>query len=525
MKISGTSFHRRSIAAANAEADRLREQVNRYEAAQFTPKRAYIPAAAQDARFDADAVSRYELTRKIRYFERNTWLVQRIREEFVKWTVGPNGLTVLPATSSDDYNKYALEAYQEWCESPCLDATLTMSQVHRLIASEFNLDNEVFIHETRLKERGRPSIPAIQLIESHRVCSPTLADAGAKIRDGVQMGLDDLSRATKPVGYWVREDIEPGAFNSSFIFRSVANMHHVFDIERVGMPRAITRYHGVLDTIQDIWELEDFEMQRAKSNAEDAKFITNATGEAPRTQLHQRAFSGTLNDTTIPPDEQEKRLAMYRRILGPRTVYLADGEGVETPQNPSPSASTQWHWKYKIGQVCAAAQVPLILVFPELVEKANGTIVRGIYDNAHESFRSSFYIFAHAARKMYRFWANWARYNVPKLYDAPADWAKCHVIPPRAVNVDIGYTSAATLSELEAGITNWDDIAGRLNTTAEVLIRKKAKNIAMIHKIAAEEKIEPSEISAPIADVLEKLANAEASKAKAEDQEPEEVES
>jgi hypothetical protein len=521
MIIRGTNFHRRSIAAANAESERLREQLNRYEAAQYTTKRAFIPAFQQDARFDADSASRSELSRKTRYFERNLWLFQRLREEFIKWTVGPNGLTVLPDSIDTDWNKYALDSYLEWCEEPCLDSTITMPQIHRQLAGEFNLDGEIFIHQTRLKETGKQAVPAVQLIESHRIGSPSFGTDNT-IVDGVQLGVDSAGRKVRPTGYWVNEDQNP--FGGEFIFRGRNIMHHVFDPERVGMPRAITPYHAVLDIAQDLLELEDFEMQRAKANAEDAKIIKTKNGELPRSMMHRQALSGTANDSTIPPDEQEKRLAMYRRILGARLVSLGENEEMETPDNPSPSASTQWHWRYKIGEVCAAANIPLILVFPELVERIQGTLVRGVYDNAHEFFRSRFYIFAHAARKMYRFWVAWARYNVPKLADAPADWVKCHVIPPRAVNVDIGYTSQATLAELEAGITNWDDIAGRMNTTAETLIRKKARNIALIHRIAEEEGIEAAEISAPIAATLEKMARAEEAKAKAEETEPEEVE-
>ncbi len=38
--------------------------------------------------------------------------------------------------------------------------------------------------------------------------------------------------------------------------------------------------------------------------------------------------------------------------------------------------------------------VPLLLVFPEMIESFNGTVVRGIYDNAHEFFRGKTFLFA-----------------------------------------------------------------------------------------------------------------------------------
>ena len=212
---------------------------------------------------------------------------------------------------------------------------------------------------------------------------------------------------------------------------------------------------------------------------------------------------------------------MYRKIIGSRTLALKTGEKLEQFDSKSPSAATQWYWRYKIGQICSAARIPLILIFPELVETMQGTVVRGIYDDAHQTFRGNFFLFAHAARDMCRYYANWARYNDKRVQDAPADWAKCHVIPPRAVNVDIGRNSAAMLAELAAGTTNFDDVYGANGGTAEVGLRKKGLNVLMIKRIAKEltaratkeglgVTVEPAEISAPMADVLSKLAQAQA---------------
>src|SRR6185312_4379734 len=97
--------------------------------------------------------------------------------------------------------------------------------------------------------------------------------------------------------------------------------------------------------------------------------------------------------------------------IGSRTIALKTGEKLEQIGAETPSAATQWYWRYKIGQVCSVAGVPIILIFPELTEGIQGTVVRGIYDNAHETFRSHFYGYAKAAVKMYQYFVNWARYN------------------------------------------------------------------------------------------------------------------
>jgi hypothetical protein len=489
--------------------DAIGELFNRYEAAQpSTPKRSYIPAFNRDARYDANSWSRWEMTRKIRYFERNVWLVQAIRDEHVKWTVGPNGLTVLPASSDEEWNKGMEESYQEWCENPCFDSTIPMPQVHKQIAGTANLENDLFVLKTFIKNSGKPSRPAIQLIESHRCSAPgtvySLQESSDTV-DGVQLGKGQDGKVTGPIGYWMIDDL----LSTQWAFRSVAECIHIFSPERIGMYRGITPYHSVMNTLHDLDDLESMEMERAKNNSEISNIITSPSGELNRDALRARRF-GAVGTSTAQPDSKDedidRRIQMYRKILGARTIALKTGEKLEQQGNENPSAATQWYWKYKLGQVSKTAGVPLILIFPELIEGMQGTVVRGIYDNAHETFRGHFFTYARTAINLYRYYANWARYNDPRCFDAPADWNKCHVIPPRAVNVDIGYTSAATLAELASGVTNYDDIAGRQGTTAEVLIRKKAKNVKMINDVAAEFGIEPADIAAPMADVLQKLA-------------------
>lgn len=517
----------RLIAASLALTERTRVGnalqalfINRYEAAQpSNPKRRYLPAFVRDARFDANSFSRWEMSRKIRYFERNTWLVQRLRDEFVKWTVGPNGLPVIPTSSDPEWNKYMLEDYLRWCESPCLDSTISMPQVHRQIAGEHHIEGGVFVHYTRRKWQGKPSEPVIQLIRGHRVSSPgTEYSASVKeaddLVDGVQLGKDDFGKTITPIGYWVREDFA----GESWTFRTTADLQHVYSPEIVGMFREITPYHAVINTLNDVELLEDLEMDRAKANSEDAKIIKTLSGEAPTAEVLSRRRFGNAPSAGAAPDqnaENDARLDMYRRVLGGRTVFLRTNEEIQTPSNSSPSAATQWLWRYKLGQVCAASGVPLILVFPELIESAQGTVVRGIYDNAHEFFRSKTGLFAQSAIRMYRFYANWARYNRPQLADAPADWDSCHIIPPRAVNVDIGYTTESKLAELEAGITDYDTVAGAHGTTADVIFKRKARQIASIKRIAKEisletgEEVKPEEIAGGLADIIEKLANAQ----------------
>lgn len=491
--------------------------VNRYEAAQPSgPGRSFIPAFVRDARYDANAYSRWEMLRKVRYFERNNWIIPKMREVYIKYTVGASGIPVIPASSDEEWNKHMLESYSEWCERPARDNLLPMGENHKIMSGERHVEGEIFILKTRIKEAGKQARPAIQLVESHRISNPGLqfslndnifssADGNIGPIDGVEVDSNGT-----PAGYWSRDSIA----GDSWTFRSAKDMLHIYRPTRVGMYRNVTPYHAVLNTLHDLDDLQMFEMQRAKINASIAYFLKNAAGEFNQDIVRLGRY---MTDDSIPTPNQmpsedlEKRIEQMKTILGSSPIALKLNEELGQLKNENPSAATQWYWKYLISQICSALGVPMILIWPESIQ---GTVARGIYDDANTFFRGEFYMFAHAAINIYRFYADWARYNDKRLVDPPADWWKCHVVPPRAVNVDVGRNSAAILAEYAAGLISLEDICGAYGTTPEVLITKKARNVGRIKQIAKQVAtemgvdIDPAEVSAPLADILAKLAAA-----------------
>src|SRR5438105_11819549 len=106
----------------------------RYEAATFTfGERSWLPAAVQDARFDADASTRLELVRRSRYWARNNAIVQKLKHVFAEFTVGTTGLQAVPSVPDEqDYNQAASEWWTEWCRIPAGDGTDFLGDSERL---------------------------------------------------------------------------------------------------------------------------------------------------------------------------------------------------------------------------------------------------------------------------------------------------------------------------------------------------------------------------------------------------------
>lgn len=255
--------------------------LNRYEAAiPSTPDRPYLPAYVRDARFDATSFTRWELSRKARYFRRNSWLVKRLQDVEVKYTVGPNGLSVVPESSDHEWNKRISEAFHEWCGAPFVNSLASFGQGQRLMRCEAHIDGEVFVNCTRIKKKGTQSIPAIELIESHRCSSPGTEydwpQEGQSNVDGVELGRDESGELTgRPIGYHLRSGVDGEKWNlfPAFSYDNpyAGGIIHLFDPDRIEMFRGISPYAPILNETADLELLAALEMDRAKQNSEDAK--------------------------------------------------------------------------------------------------------------------------------------------------------------------------------------------------------------------------------------------------------------
>lgn len=499
---------------------------NRYEAAiPGSPDRPYLPAFVRDARYDANSFTRWELCRKARYERRNNWLMKRLQSVDARYTVGPHGHVIIPESSDPEWNKNMEEAYLEWCESPFRDSLLPMFQGHQLARKEMHIDGEVFENLTYIKMPGQASIPAVELVESHRVSSPgqdyEFTQDGADIVDGVQLQRDAGGKLFgRPTGYYVRVGMDGESWTSVRAFDPhqpiAGGMIHTCDPDRIGMARVVSEYAPVLNEIQDLFTLSDLEMDRAKANSEVAALYETWNGELPnnfsggsRPGVPPSGFSSLPVPGAVSDADMKKRVDLFRKIISSRWIGLKPGEKVTFPENPSPSAATQWLWQFYIERVAITRNIPMFLVLPESVQ---GTVFRGIQDDAQIGFIEQFSINARAARAKYRFFAAWARYNNPKLKDPPADWMKCRVVPPPAINVDFGRNMNALLAGIDAGVFDYDDVIGKDGSTAELRFVKKARNVAKAKLIAEQVsrefgvEVKPEEIIGNLAEIAAKLS-------------------
>jgi hypothetical protein len=381
------------------------------------------------------------------------------------------------------------------------------------------------------------SVPRYQMVEGHRIETPPSKwdREGQDIIDGVQFkavtqkNADGSDRTVMVrTGYWVKDSSSQftnGTFSrdDAYVFIPVENCLLIFTPHRVNQIRGLSRYYAGEITLAHLEDLLKLELTAQEVQSNLTIFITNGAG-----QVVNEKMQGTINGLglklskdadgkpIVTSKDIEEAKKVYQQINGGQQFVGRTGDTLGFLAPNRPSEATQNLWEYLINVWCVAAKVPRILVFPK-ASKGQGTEVRAELDKAAMAFNADFNTnwkpLIHAA---WKFKIGWAIQNDDRLKNAPADWERIEVSPPRSVMVDMGYESASMLAELAAGVTNLHFIAQKLGTTGKRLIKMAVNDIYQLKKecliisgaYTAGTKIEvkPEEVRQSLADVIKNLA-------------------
>jgi len=448
-------------------------------------RRSIIDAYLRDARFDADRSTREEIARKARYFEANNALVNRLADLFEQYTVGANGLTVIPSSSDERFNQAAAAEFRAWSARCDFNGQLSFQAMQSLMARAWFIDGEAFALKT--SDMGAPARPRLQLVEAHRVSSPH-DPKNVRVHDGVQ--LDPLGR---PVGFYVDTALQ-GA-TSSFQLKPIADVIHIWEPSRIGQLRGLSFLYPVLNYIHDLDDLCIYEMQAAKDAAEKTTIIKTESGELSPEQFAQLTRSKFSEQGVNSQGEttSEERQQFYSKAIPGRTVVTFHGDTVEQFVSQRPSVAVQSFWEDLRANICVGVGMSKLLVFPHSMQ---GTVVRADLDVCDAWFRSRSAVMQEKVVEVYQWWLRWAVANVITLENPPNDFLRCTIRAPRSVKVDVGYDSAAVIAELKAGIRtmesicapmgeDWRNVARQSTTEAKFFQDLSKESGVPVHEIAS----------------------------------------
>lgn len=442
----------------------------RYEGASRTPNRSVIPGSVQSARMDVNAIERAELVRRARYFEKNNAFVNRLADLFEQYTVG-QGLAFFPASQNDAWNAAALTYWRDWQRFADLSSRLSFGTLQGIIARALFVDGEIFV----LLTSGDTGNARIQLVESHRVRTPSKLRTNAKVIDGIE--VDERGR---PVAYHIAVDSDTR--EERFARVDAQFVVHIFEPGRAGQLRGLPALYPVMNDLHDLDDLQVFEMQAAKDAAQVTNIIKTATGEIDDSDIIRGTATGS--DGTDRED-------YYRDVFGGRAKVLKHGDEFSQFQITRPAAATSGYWDYLTAKICAGVGIPKEIVLPSSMQ---GTSMRSVLDVANAFFRSRSSVISDHLRRIYEYVIEVGIQTDATLQPSPPDWFRSTYRSPRAINVDVGRNSAAAVAEFKTGMRTLQSIYAETGEDWREQLRQKAAEIAFAQQLATEFGIERAEI-------------------------------
>lgn len=450
---------------------------NRYDAATFSTSRSYRSTPLQDSRLDLSKASRELLQARSRDFERNSPLYTKLADTWEQYTVG-TGIQFASASSDKVWNIAADEVMSRWNEIADLQSRFGFDNLQGIISRCVFVDGECFVLLTR-----EGAYPRIQLIEAHRCKTPPSLEKeeGKTVIDGIK--IDSNGR---PVGYYFLN-------GDTFSLIDAANVVHVFEPGRPGQYRGIPYCTAALNVLHDLEDLRLLEMKASKDAAEISTVVKTANGEMPSGLVSMaQKFSSASTAAQTSGSVTDARRDYYQNATGGRTVVAYTGDEINQHVPERPGANTREYWRLLAADVCAAAGIPLALVFPDSMQ---GTVYRGALDAAAAHFRGKTQVLATYFKRIRNYVIQVESGYNREIAKLPSDWRKVSNGTVRAPNVDIGRNSTAMLQELAAGTRTFTSVASELGLDGKELLTQKADEAQFIRQLAQDRGIDPSEIS------------------------------
>lgn len=451
---------------------------NRYDAASFSTSRSYRPYQLADSRIDLTVGTREVLQGRSRDFERNSPLYTKLADVWEQYTVG-TGIQIHAASSDKVWNIAADRVWSQWKPVADIQSRFGFDNLQGVISRSLFVDGEIFVVLTRDGQH-----PRIQLIEAHRCKTPQQLSAveGQKVIDGVEIDGNG-----KPVAYWFLS-----SNNEKFQRVSADNVVHIFEPSRPCQYRGIPYITAALNVLHDREDLRALEMKASKDAADLSTIVYSQNGEPPPGMgLMSQKFSGVSVQTQSGSYTENKR-EYYQSAVGGRIVVAQSSDKIEQHVPARPGPDTREYWRLLDADVCAAAGIPISLVYPDSMQ---GTVYRGALDSAAAHFRCKTAVLASYFQRIRNYVIESYSRLDRAIANLPEDWTKVSSGTVRSPNVDIGRNSAAIINELAAGMRTWTGVAAELGLDGKHLLAEKADEIVLINQLAQERGISPEAIA------------------------------
>ena len=405
--------------------------------------------APQDAKRDLSPAVRTELVRRSRYLHKNSGFVRELVGSMAIYSTG-DGIKPQAQTSDAEWNRQAEEYFALWTARCEVTGRFSFEECQSIICRAVDVDGEYFVHKTR----GRDGLPALQLIESHRV-----GDGGGSNATVDGIGLDAYGA---PLFYRLIED---AGMVRDLPAESVL---HVFEPESVTSVRQAPTLQHSINHILDEMELLALEKHAVKDNADIARILKTERGE-----LDENGDFKLPAD--VPPGEPSD-IGALQKIVGGKLIALKPNESIDSfeSRRPSPTFTGFLEHLHR-----SAAMGVLPFEFASDTSKINGAGVRLVVAKADRRF--SYRQLTLIQRLIKPVWAYVigdaiARGELPNM----ANWQRIICTNPRRITVDAGRESQQNRRDVEAGLKTLSEHFAELGSDFTDEIERRGRDARLI---------------------------------------------
>lgn len=396
-------------------------------------------------------------------FRRNNPIVASL-SRLRKADVVGRGLIPQPATGNEELDLRIEESWSEFSESPEVTGQMDMRELQQQMVDSllFSGDCGLIISDNK-----------VQFIDGDQIGNPSGTGTGSeasKFQNGVE-----IDAFGKPINYVIGNRVNGTLRDQKLI--PARDFIQFFKRMRPVQYRGIPELAPVLNTLQDCDEYDRVEMVAAKVSASLAVAIKRENSY--EFEIQNRMDAG-----------EQDELGNLEQFEPGRFHYLEPGEDISViGSNGRPNVDgIQWV-SYLLRKVGSAVGIPLEFLLMEIggssFSASQGVVLQ--YQQTIESYQSDL---IKVLNRVYRRWLTQQIAGGQIIVPNGASPFGVRWQRPAFRWVNRAAQVKADMEYFRAGAMSLDDITAPFGYTAEDVMRRKAQNIKLAKRIAAESKLD-----------------------------------
>lgn len=431
---------------------------------------------------------RFEALRKLRALEANLGIIQRMKSQVGKYSVG-FGIFPVPQTSHPEWNKAARDGFMDWANNPGVcDAAGAMNlwERQRYHAETFFAENESFDALVSSAFAGAPQLQLFDNAEIGGALVGSTLSGDPSVIDGVRVNAQN-----RPIAYLVT-NLQPGqTFYSqpSFTEISANDMIHIVRRKRANQLRGLSPFAPAINTAIDVMDLDAVIMASAKLHNAMGVTVNKKSGDAGKKGITSQV--NKLVDTTTGQVTQVDE----KFIRGAVIQYLGLDEDLKIVSSDRPTQNLLEYLVYRIRHICLTTGLPFEIVWD--MASLGGATARlavedaqwffdGIQDLLNDRFNQRVWVW---------YCASMMKSGQLIACDDPRWWA-CHWQGPPKLTADAGRTAQSEIDLALAGMNSWQDYYAKRGRAWQPALQQRIDELQWLNKQCATAGVEPSLIFA-----------------------------